>query len=328
MAIFGFVKAPPTTHIIHYYRGKKVCSGAGLSFFYWSLRSEIIRVPLSSTDVPYAFSEITADFQDITVQGELTYRITDPERVAGILDFSVDSRNRYRSDDPTKLSDRLIHPAQALTRTFTHKLSLQDLILKTAELSAHVLEGLRGSEIVGALGTEVVAFNVLSITPSPEMNKAIQAKSREELLRRADEAAFARRNASVEMERQIKENELNTEIAVAQKKRNVHETQMAGQIAVEKQRAELVDSRVANQRKEAEAQADALKAVVDAIKGADWKTLMAANGNNDPRLNIALAFRELAEKAENIGNLNITPDLLASLMGPTGEVAPRSMKNA
>ncbi|MCB9862742.1 MAG: SPFH domain-containing protein, partial [Phycisphaerales bacterium] len=286
----------------------------GLSFFYWSLRSEIIRVPLTSTDVPYAFSEITADFQDVTVQGELTYRIVDPERVAGILDFSVDSRSRYRSDDPTKLSDRLIHPAQTLTRTFTHRLPLQDLLLKTAELSTHVLDGLRQSEVVGELGTEVISFNVLSIAPAPDMTKAIQAESRESLLRRADEAAYARRNAAVEMERQIKENELNTEIAVAQKRRTVLETEMAGQISVEQQRAELVESRVANQRKESEAQADALKAVVDAIKDADWKTLMAATGNMDPRLNIAIAFRELAERAENIGNLNITPDLLEHLM--------------
>ena len=87
------------------------------------------------------------------------------------------------------------------------------------------------------------------------MSKALQADAREELLRKADEAIYARRNSAVEQERKIKENELNTEIAVQQKQRQVRETQMAAEIAVEEQRATLVDHKVQNERKEAEARA-------------------------------------------------------------------------
>ena len=47
----------------------------------------------------------------------------------------------------------------------------------------------------------------------------------------------------------------------------------------------------------------------------DWKTLMAINPQaNSTKLNVALAFRELAENAQNIQNLNITPNLLDSLI--------------
>ena len=46
----------------------------------------------------------------------------------------------------------------------------------------------------------------------------------------------------------------------------------------------------------------------------DWKILTALNNNPDPRFSIALAFRELAENADKIGNLNISPDLLDSLL--------------
>ncbi|RLD80932.1 MAG: membrane protease subunit, stomatin/prohibitin, partial [Bacteroidetes bacterium] len=50
-------------------------------------------------------------------------------------------------------------------------------------------------------------------------------------------------------------------------------------------------------------------------KEMDWKTLLAINPQGgSPKLNIALAFRELAENAQNINNLNITPDLLDSLI--------------
>src|ERR1700741_1879818 len=117
----GYVKAPPTTYVVQYVNGKPKRRGAGLNFAYLKLNSEIVRIPLASVDVPYAFNEVTADFQDVTVQGELTYRISEPDRVAELLDFSVDSGGKHRSEDPTKLSERLIRPAQALTRTFTQQ---------------------------------------------------------------------------------------------------------------------------------------------------------------------------------------------------------------
>ena len=50
----------------------------------------------------------------------------------------------------------------------------------------------------------------------------------------------------------------------------------------------------------------------------DWKTLTALNNNADPRFNISLAFRELAENAGKIGNLNISPDLLDSILNEKG----------
>ena len=44
------------------------------------------------------------------------------------------------------------------------------------------------------------------------------------------------------------------------------------------------------------------------------ENLTALNNNPDPKFNISLAFRQLAENAEKIGNLNISPDLLDSLL--------------
>jgi len=61
-------------------------------------------------------------------------------------------------------------------------------------------------------------------------------RPREELLRRADEAIYSRRNAAVEQERAIKENELNTEIAVENKKRQIKEAQMDADRAVRERR--------------------------------------------------------------------------------------------
>jgi regulator of protease activity HflC (stomatin/prohibitin superfamily) len=311
---FRYVKVPPTTFVIQYRRGKVRREGPGLAFFYFAPSAELLQVPLASTDVPFVFNEVSADFQDATIQGELTYRITDPKRIATVLDYSINARGHYRSDDPTKLNDRLIHAAQISARSFTQRRPLRSLLVSSDELIAEMLGGLKESPAVTMLGVEILGLSILSIKASPEMSKALQAEAREQLMRKADEAVYARRNAAVEQERTIKENELNTEIAVEQKKRLVRETQMGAEISVEEQRGVLVDSRVANQRKEADARAHALQATLEPLKSVDWRTLMAASGHNDAKSIIAVAFRDLAENAGKIGELNISPDLLSTLL--------------
>ena len=109
----NYLKVPPTTHVMQFKRGQVVASGAGLSFFYYGPTSVIVTVPIASTDVPFVFNEVTADYQDATIQGELTYRVVEPSRLAALLDFSIDSLGRYRTEDPAKLNDRLIHAARS-----------------------------------------------------------------------------------------------------------------------------------------------------------------------------------------------------------------------
>jgi hypothetical protein len=54
------------------------------------------------------------------------------------------------------------------------------------------------------------------------------------------------------------------------------------------------------------------------LRGMDWRTLMMLNqGGGDPRRMIAMAFQGLAENAQKIGELNISPDLLQSLLKET-----------
>lgn len=309
-----YFKAGPTTHVLHYRQGQLVHEGAGLSFWYFAPTSVIAQVPISSRDVPFVFNEVTSDFQDVTLQGELTCRIRDPKKVAALLDFTIDAHGRYRSEDPSKLNDRLIHAAQILARSFTQKRTLKDVLVNSDALVAEVLEGLKTSEGVAMLAVEVLGLSIISIKAAPEMSKALQTDAREELLRRADEAIYARRNAAVELERTIKENELNTEIAVEQKKRQVRESQMAAEIAVEQQRATLVAAKVENDSKESRSRAEALQAILEPVKSVDWRTLVAMNSGMDSKLMMSLAFQQIAENAEKIGELNISPDLLNTLL--------------
>ena len=314
--MLSFMKVPPTTYVLQYKHGEIKREGSGLSFIYYAPTSTIVAIPMASADVPFVFQESTADFQSVTIQGQLTYRVADPKRLASLLDFSVDNRRAYYSDDPRKLPDRLIHTLQTLTRAITQRLALKDALVSSDSIVAEALDKLRKSEAVSSLGVEILSLSILGIQPTPETGRALEAEAREELQRRADEAIYSRRNAAVEQERLIKESELNTEIAVEEKKREIRETQMAAEIAVEEQRAQLIDRRVENERKDADSRAYTLTETLKPVRDLDWKTLMMLGGKNaDPRTMIALAFQEMAENAQKIGELNVSPDLLRSLIG-------------
>jgi len=315
---FGYLKATPTTFVQHYSGGTIRKQGIGLSFFYYVPFGQIVLVPLAATDSPFVFNETTSDFQEVSIQGQITYRVVDAPKLATLLDFSVKPSGQYQTDDPGKLAERITNAAQILARGYTQKRTLRELLRDSEGIVSVVREGLKGSQVIGELGVEVTEFHLVGIKATPEMAKALQADAREELLRKADEAIFVRRNASVNNERSIRENELNTEILVEEKKRQVREAQISADIAVEEQRAQLVDHRVANEHKEAESKAFALASMLAPIKDVDWRILMAASGGGDAGQNIGVAFRELAANAEKIGELNISPDLLASLMKTKG----------
>jgi hypothetical protein len=316
--LFSYVKIPATHYALHFQQGHIRHEGPGLSFFYYSPSATIVSVPIGSTDAPFAFMESSADFQSVTVQGQLTYRVVDPKKVASLLDFSLGRNGQYLGDGQQKLQERLVKSAQVAAKAVTQRMGLREVLTSSTAIGAEVEDALKNSEAIKSLGVEILELAVISMKPTPEMAKALEAEAREALQRKSDEAIYARRNAAVEQERRIKESELNTEIAVEEKKRQIREAQMAADIAIEEQRAQLVDQKVANERKDADSRAYALDATVKAIETADWKKLMLlSSGGFDARQMIAMAFQELAGNAQKIGELNISPDLLQGLIGKT-----------
>lgn len=329
--MFGieFKKAPPTSYVMHYEDGKLRRSGPGLSFWYFSPVSTIVQVPLASADWPFVFREITVDFQEITLQGQITYRIAEPERLSKLLDFTVNSRGAYvNSEEPPEqlLGTRLVNSAQVIAKGIVEHMTLKAVLGSADALVPLMLNALRESETVKMLGVEILDFSILAIKPTPEMSRALEAESREVIQQRADQAIYARRNAAVEEERRIRESELNTEIAVETKRRQIRETKIAADIAVEEQRTLLIEKQVENDRKEADSKAYALEASLKPIQEVDWRTLMAVGARGgDSRFAISLAFQQLAENAGKIGQLNLTPDLLQTLL-TTGD-APNVRKD-
>lgn len=315
-----YLKAAPTTYVMHFREGRVKREGAGLSFFYYAPTSVLVAVPMASRDAPFVFNEGTLDFQTVTIQGQLTWRVAEPKRLSALLDLSVDGDARPLTDDQDNLVQRLVQHAQVLTRSVVGAMPLRKALQASEALVMEVLPRLRASELVASHGLEILDLSILSIAATPEMTRALEAEARESLQRNADEAIHARRKAGVEQERRIKESELETELSVESKRRTIRETKMAADIAVEEQRARLVDQASANSRKDADAQAYMLEATLKPLRDMDWHMMMAlAARTADPRVTIAMAFRELAENAQKIGEFNISPDLLQSLTKAPGK---------
>src|SRR5690349_16846739 len=116
--MFGvrYFKASPTTFVMQYVNGRVKREGVGLSFFYFAPGATLVAVPIGAADAPFIFNETTADFQTVTVQGHLSYRIADPMRLAALLDYSVQPCGARQSDDPDKLPMRVTHAAQNAMR--------------------------------------------------------------------------------------------------------------------------------------------------------------------------------------------------------------------
>ncbi len=316
MFSINYHKANPTDYVLHFSKGRLAHEGAGLSFFYYRPASSIVSVPLASSNVPFVFNEPTADFQTLTVQGQMTFRIVDPKKASAMLDFTLDARGKYASDHYQKLPERLIYSLQTLIRAEIQRLPLRRALFHGDALAVNVLDKLKNSPEVAQLGVEILNLAVLSLKPTPDMAKALEAEAREALNRTADEAVYARRNAAIEQERHIKENEIETDLLIQTRQRDLQEREMQGLIALEKQRAELTEQKTENERKEADTRAYSLKAVLQPIQGIDWRVLMMLQpSGNDSGHTIAMAFQELAANAQKIGELNVSPDLLRSLIG-------------
>jgi len=278
-------KGEPNVYVIRYRSGKLRAHGEGLDFWYLPFNTSIAEVPVATQDAPFIFNEATANFQSVAIQGQLTYRLASPLDAAQLLDFTIDPKTgRYRSQDPDKLTQRVINAVQAHTRKGVNDLSLETALTQVKELSLEVLDKVRSEPSLKALGVVVESLYFTAVTATPAMQKALEAEYRERLQRDADRAIYERRTAAVEEERKIRQSELETDIEL------------------EERRKDLVEMQAENSLKlaEAEAKADEMK--------------LNPYGNLAPQALIGLAFKEFAGNAGSIGNLSITPDMLGQII--------------
>jgi regulator of protease activity HflC (stomatin/prohibitin superfamily) len=296
MVGIGYFKAEPTEFVRKVAGGRVKREGQALSFYYLKRRTSIVVVPISSADAAFVFNEQTGNYQAVTIQGQLTYRIVEPRRTMEMLDYVIDPKRRaHVSQDPERLKQRIVVAVQMETRRQVEAMSLEGVLGNTASISADVQEEVRSLALLAPLGVELLSLNFTSVSPSPEVGKALEAEYRETLLRRADEAIYARRAAAVEEEAKIKSNELEGEISLARERERLIDLEAAN---------DLKKSQAWGERRELEA---GFAARANEMELAPYRDL-------DPRKILALAMRDIGNNAGKVGSLNITSEVLADLL--------------
>lgn len=334
MSLLGYIKAQPTSYIIEFKNGKAKKEGLGLSFFYFIPTTSLVSIPMASTDIPFIIKETTSDFQDVTIQGQITYKISEPNKTAQMLNYTLDAKGKnYVSDDPTKLQARIINSVQVAIKSELQKLPLKEAIKSSDTVVPSILSKLRNLESIRLLGLEILGLSIWAIKPNPETARALEAEIREQLLKEADVATYNRRNAAIEQERAIKENELNTELTVEQKKKQIREAQMDAEIAVKEKENQLemasINSKISIEKENnnlvslvsennkilSDSKSYELASMLKPLTEVDPKILqvLALNQMDSSKI-IAQSFKDIAENAQKIGQLNISPDLLRTLL--------------
>jgi len=314
------LRTEPTVHVLAYRNGKLKQEGPGRAFWFRAINTAVAEVPIDDREQPFVFHVRSADFQELTVQGAITYRVVDPQLLARRVDFSIDLHNgRWTQMPLDQVAGLVMQLAQQFVTDEVVKRDVRAILAEgVAPIRAHIAGGLGGEPALAELGIEVVAVRVQAIVPSADTEKALRQPTREAIQQEADEATFKRRALAVEKERAIAENELANRVELARREEDLvaQEGANARKQAEESAAAAMVEARAADERAEIAAKRDA--AAIDEVQGAQLRIdekRARIDAAMPAEVLLALALRDLAGELGQIDNLTITPDMLTHVVG-------------
>jgi len=288
----------------------------GAGFWFRPLNAVLNEVPVDDRELPLLFHALTADFQDLTVQATITFRVTAPQVTAARIDFSIDpTTGLWRSSPLDQVAGILTQTAQQYAIDLIAGQQLTEaLAAGVGPVRTVIANGLRGDARLAEIGIAVVSVRVVAVRPEPEVERALRTPTRELVQQEADRATFERRAIAVEHERAIGENELQTQIELVRREE------------------QLVTQRGANARRTAEeaAAADAIRtdaearrtvALAEAQSAAERLTGLAEGEAEAARVAayrdvsdavlLAMAMKDVAANLPKIDSLVVSPDLIA-----------------
>lgn len=295
--------------------GKAVQSGRGRAFWFLPHRTSIAEVPMDDRDMVLFFKGRSRDFQALNVQGTLTWRVVDANVLGNRIDFSINlASGQYVSKPLEQIAALLTGTAQQVATQYFAEADIRDLLDAGIEpLRVRLEQKLQNAANISALGIEIATIRLSAISPTAELERALQTPTFEALQQKADQAVYERRALAVEKERAIAENELQNKTELARR-----ETQLIAQESANA-RGRAEGARDA-QQVEADAEAGRIRAVEEARTDME-QARIAIYRELPVQVLLGLAARELAGKLDKIEHLNVTPDLLATLMGELGRHA-------
>jgi regulator of protease activity HflC (stomatin/prohibitin superfamily) len=327
------LRADSSAHVLRYKRGKVVASGRGLAFWFSPMTASIAEIPVDDRELPIVMSARSSDFQDVAVQGVVSYRVTDPVALADRVDFTIDTRTGAHLKQPLeKIALSLSQIAQEHAATWIGEAPLREALRDgTRVLRDKLGEAFATDEGVATMGIVVVSVRVAAVAPAKDLERALEAPMRERIQQEADEAAFARRALAVEKERAIQENELVNQIELARREEQLiaqrgQNQRRQAEDEVEARRVSA-EGEAARTRLGSLAQADALRAV-EGAKVEQERARMEITRSAEPVVLAALAARELAGKLHRIDHVHLGADALGPLLTELVTAGTRKLEGA
>ncbi len=313
------LRAEPTAHVLRYRKGSLVREGPGLAFWFLPDRTGVAEVPLEDQDLPFLFHARSADFQELTVQGVITFRFADPGLIARRVDFTIDLRTGQWSETPLEqVNGLLVQMAQQYVIDELMATPLRTILAGgVAPVRERITAGLAGEATLADLGIQIAAVRLAGLAADGDVQRALQQPTREAIQQQADEAMFGRRALAVEKERAIAENELANKIELARREEEL----VAREGANERRRAEeqaaaraiTAQATDETERMGARRRTDALREL-EAAKLEAERTRAEIESGLGAQILLALAARELAAQLGKVEHLTITPELITPLL--------------
>jgi len=316
---FGFLarlRSDATHHVIRYANGRVRRSGRGLAFWFLPQTASLAELPMDDREMTLFVKGRSRDFQALSLQGALTWRVADPERLAERVDFTILlGSGELRSEPLEQIQARIAGLANQAALQYLADAPVNDLLGAGLEpLRLRLTAALAEDPSLTEMGIAVIAVRLTSLAPSSELERALQAPTYESLQQKADQATFERRALAVDKERAIAENELANKIELARREKNLiaQEAENAGNRAQGLAEAQQI---------EASAEATRIRAV-EGAKAETEKARLDIYRDLPAAVLYGLAARELAGKLTKIEHINVTPDLLAALFGEMRKAPP------
>jgi regulator of protease activity HflC (stomatin/prohibitin superfamily) len=292
---FRYLKSRPTDFVLLFRGGRVRRQGLGLGGFVYMPFATGAAVPTDARDEIFAVEAMTADYQTITIQGLISFRIRDPGVAAARQDFSINLLTGAHMAEPMKqIVERLRAIAQTACRDALVRSTLDAALNKSDELAQVIMRGIAEDKRLSGDGIGVDRVLVLSLKPTPEIRKALEAKLREQLLRQADAAMFDRRREATADEHDLK-------LRDEKNKRELSENALANEQALEAERRKLAEAKAQTQKAQADADAEALR-----IRLKPWTEISAQHIG-------AMAFKDWANRETTLTSLSLGGDALERL---------------
>jgi regulator of protease activity HflC (stomatin/prohibitin superfamily) len=326
------LRSDTSSHVLHYKGEKLVRSGRGVSFWFLPLSSSVAEIPVDDREVSLIVHGRSSDYQDVAVQGVVTYRVVDPRIVSQRVDFTIDLVTGAHTKQPLeKIALLLAQMSHQHAWTYIATTPVKTILAEGhARIREAVESALREDTSIHDMGIEIVSVRVSSVAPTPELEKALEAPTREHIQQVSDEAAFARRAMAVDKERAIQENALKNQIELAKREEELIGQRGANtrQEATEKAEAERIGAAAAAARAEIEGEAKASSIrMVEGAKVDVERARIETFQNLPTSVMMGMAAQELAGKLRSIDHLNIGEGALGPMLQQLIEAGTKKLES-